>query len=83
MAGKVAEADRSASCSTTPERVNTTYWNLVESYQRNSMEADERLRVVRRLLEENGASASATTTRRTMTTTAIGASRVASETVGK
>ena len=28
--------------------------NLVESYQRNSMEADERLRAVRKLLEENG-----------------------------
>ena len=28
--------------------------NLVESYQRNSMEADERLRAVRRLLEWNG-----------------------------
>ncbi len=28
--------------------------NLVESYQRNSMESDERLRAVRKLLEENG-----------------------------
>lgn len=28
--------------------------NLVESYQRNSMEADERLRAVRKLLEKNG-----------------------------
>ena len=28
--------------------------NLVESYQRNSMEADNRLRAVRKLLEENG-----------------------------
>jgi len=28
--------------------------NLVESYQQNSMEADERLRAVRKLLEENG-----------------------------
>lgn len=28
--------------------------NLVESYQRNSMEADERLRAVRKLLEWNG-----------------------------
>lgn len=54
VAAKVAEADRLRKLFDDAGEGQYNVLNLVESYQRNSMEADERLRVVRRLLEENG-----------------------------
>ena len=50
----VSEADRLRKLFDDAGEGQYNVLNLVESYQRNSMEADERLRVVRRLLEENG-----------------------------
>lgn len=51
---KVAEAERLRKLFDDAGEGQYNVLNLVESYQRNSMEADERLRAVRRLLEENG-----------------------------
>jgi hypothetical protein len=50
----VAEADRLRKLFDDAGEGQYNVLNLVESYQRNSMEADERLRAVRRLLEWNG-----------------------------
>lgn len=50
----VAEADRLRKLFDDAGEGQFNVLNLVESYQRNSMEADERLRAVRKLLEENG-----------------------------
>ena len=54
VAAKVAEADRLRKLFDDAGEGQYNVLNLVESYQRNSMEADERLRAVRKLLEENG-----------------------------
>jgi hypothetical protein len=54
VAEKVAEADRLRKLFDDAGEGQFNVLNLVESYQRNSMEADERLRAVRKLLEENG-----------------------------
>lgn len=54
VAEKVAEADRLRKLFDDVGEGQYNVLNLVESYQRNSMEADERLRAVRKLLEENG-----------------------------
>lgn len=54
VAAKVAEADRLRKLFDDAGEGQYNVLNLVDHYQRNSMEADERLRVVRRLLEENG-----------------------------
>ena len=54
LAEKVAEADRLRKLFDDAGEGQFNVLNLVESYQRNSMEADERLRAVRKLLEENG-----------------------------
>jgi len=54
LVSKAAEADRLRKLFDDAGEGQYNVLNLVESYQRNSMEADERLRVVRRLLEENG-----------------------------
>ena len=51
---KVAECDRLRKLFDDAGEGQYNVLNLVESYQRNSMEADERLRAVRKLLEENG-----------------------------
>ncbi len=54
VAAKVAEADRLRKLFDDAGEGQYNVLNLVESYQRNSMEADERLRAVRKLLEWNG-----------------------------
>ena len=54
VVAKVAEADRLRKLFDDAGEGQYNVLNLVESYQRNSMEADERLRAVRKLLEENG-----------------------------
>ena len=54
VAAKVAEADRLRKLFDDAGEGQYNVLNLVESYQRNSIEADERLRAVRKLLEENG-----------------------------
>ncbi len=54
VAAKVAEADRLRKLFDDAGDGQYNVLNLVESYQRNSMEADERLRAVRKLLEWNG-----------------------------
>lgn len=54
VAAKVAEADRLRKLFDDAGEGQYNVLNLVESYQRNSMEADDRLRAVRKLLEENG-----------------------------
>lgn len=54
VAEKVAEADRLRKLFDDAGEGQFNVLALVESYQRNSMEADERLRAVRKLLEENG-----------------------------
>lgn len=54
VAAKVAEADRLRKLFDDAGEGQYNVLNLVESYQRNPMEADERLRAVRKLLEENG-----------------------------
>ena len=54
VSAKVAEADRLRKLFDDAGEGQYNVLNLVESYQRNSMEADERLRAVRKLLEENG-----------------------------
>lgn len=50
----VSEADRLRKLFDDAGEGQYNVLNLVESYQRNSMEADERLRAVRKLLEEHG-----------------------------
>jgi hypothetical protein len=54
VAAKVAEADRLRKLFDDAGEGQYNVLNLVESYQRNSMDADERLRAVRKLLEYNG-----------------------------
>ena len=54
VAAKVAEADRLRKLFDDAGEGQYNVLNLVESYQRNSMDADERLRAVRKLLEWNG-----------------------------
>lgn len=54
VAEKVAEADRLRKLFEDAGEGQYNVLHLVESYQRNSMEADERLRAVRKLLEWNG-----------------------------
>ena len=54
VAEKVAECDRLRKLFDDAGEGQYNVLHLVESYQRNSMEADERLRAVRKLLEENG-----------------------------
>jgi len=54
VAAKVAEADRLRKLFDDAGQGEHNVLALIDHYQRNSMEADERLRVVRRLLEENG-----------------------------
>lgn len=51
---KLREADRLRKLFDDAGEGQYNVLHLVESYQRASMEADERLRTVRRLLEENG-----------------------------
>lgn len=54
VVAKVSEADRLRKLFDDAGEGQYNVLNLVESYQRNSMEADERLRAVRKLLEDNG-----------------------------
>jgi len=54
VVAKLREADRLRKLFDDAGEGQYNVLNLVESYQRASMDADERLRAVRRLLEENG-----------------------------
>lgn len=54
VVAKVAEADRLRKLFDDAGQGEHNVLALIDHYQRNSMEADERLRVVRGLLEENG-----------------------------
>ena len=54
VATKVAEADRLRKLFDDAGQGEHNVLALIDHYQRNSMEADERLRAVRRLLEWNG-----------------------------
>lgn len=54
VAAKVAEADRLRKLFDDAGQGEHNVLALIDHYQRNSMDADERLRAVRRLLEENG-----------------------------
>lgn len=54
VVAKVSEADRLRKLFDDAGEGQYNVLNLVESYQRNSMEADERLQAVRKLLEDNG-----------------------------
>lgn len=54
VAAKVAEADRLRKLFDDAGQGEHNVLALIDHYQRNSMDADERLRAVRKLLEENG-----------------------------
>ncbi len=54
VVAKVAEADRLRKLFDDDGEGQYNVLNHVESYQRSSMDAEERLRAVRKLLEENG-----------------------------
>ena len=54
VAEKVAEADRLRKLFDDAGQGEHNVLALIDHYQRNSMDADERLRAVRKLLEENG-----------------------------
>jgi hypothetical protein len=54
VAAKVAEADRLRKLFDDAGQGEHNVLALIDHYQRSSMDADERLRAVRRLLEENG-----------------------------
>ena len=54
VAEKVAEADRLRKLFDDAGQGENNVLALIDHYQRNSMDADERLRAVRCLLEENG-----------------------------
>ena len=54
VVAKLSEADRLRKLFDDAGEGQYNVLNLVESYQRNSMETDERLRAVRKLLEWNG-----------------------------
>ena len=54
VVAKLAEADRLLKLFDDAGEGQYNVLNLVESYQRSSMDAEERLRAVRKLLEENG-----------------------------
>lgn len=54
VAEKVAEADRLRKLFDDAGQGEHNVLSLIDHYQRNSMQADERLRAVRRLLESNG-----------------------------
>ena len=54
VAAKVAEADRLRKLFDDAGQDEHNVLALIDHYQRNSMESDERIRAVRKLLEENG-----------------------------
>lgn len=54
VAAKVAEADRLRKLFDDAGQGEHNVLALIDHYQHNSMDADERLRAVRKLLEENG-----------------------------
>ena len=54
VAAKVAEADRLRKLFDDAGQGEHNVLALIDHYQRNSMDADDRLRAVRKLLEENG-----------------------------
>ena len=54
VAAKVAEADRLRKLFDDAGQGEHNVLALIDHYQRNSMEANERLRAVRKILEENG-----------------------------